>query len=195
MATATMKKKEEVSDGSALELTISRAALIGELSFAQSSVQGTTSTSIPILSNVLMETHEGNLTIKATNLDRSICTTIPATVKNHGTIAIPARKLYDYVRLLPEGNITSKALENSWVQINCGRSRTKMVGMSTVSFPTIPDAGAQAAMKVPVDSMKILISRTSFAVSREVSRYTLNGALFGYSPTQIVMGATDAPLL
>ena len=61
-----------------------------------------------------------------------------AKVKKEGSCTIPARKLHDYVKLLPDADITIKLLENHWISIRCGRSNTKMVGMARSNFPTLP---------------------------------------------------------
>ncbi len=79
--------------------------------------------------------------ITATDLDQSIRTSCAAKVKKPGSCTIPARKLYDYIRLLGDGDISIKLLENHWVQIRAGRSNTRMVGMARANFP----AGARVS--------------------------------------------------
>ena len=100
-------------------------------------------TTIPILSNFLLEAGaagaEDRLTIMATDLDQSIRTSCAAKVKTPGSCTMPARKLYDYIKLLPDGDISIKLMENHWVQIRSGRSNTKMVGMARANFPQVPE--------------------------------------------------------
>src|SRR6266705_5607778 len=103
-----------------LEITVSRAELLRELTAAQSVVER--KTTIPILSNFLFEAADDKLTITATDLDLSLRTSCDIKVKKEGSCTIPARKLYDYVKLLPDADITIKLLENNWVSIRCGRS-------------------------------------------------------------------------
>lgn len=173
-----------------LEIAVNRDALLAELSFAQSVAE--TKTTIPILSSILLEVGENGVTITATDLDRSIVTSVPAKIRRPGAVAIPARKLYDYTKLLPSGvELTIKALENNWVQIRAGRSNTKMVALGRSNFPCLNTIGNQAMFKLPVGTMKLLLSQSAFAVSREESRYTLNGALFGLEPEKLYMVATD----
>ena len=102
-----------------LEITVSRAELLRELTAAQSVVER--KTTIPILSNFLFEAADDRLTITATDLDQSLKTSCAAKVKKPGACTIPARKLYDYIRLLPEGEISIKLMDNHWVQIRAGR--------------------------------------------------------------------------
>ena len=112
-------------------------------------------------------------------------------MKKEGSCTIPARKLYDYVRLLPDGDISIKMLENHWVQIRSGRSNTKMVGMARANFPAVPNFPAAGAVKLPAHVLRTMINKTIFAISSEESRYTLNGALMVLKPESITMVATD----
>ncbi len=120
-----------------LEITVSRAELLRELTAAQSVVER--KTTIPILSNFLFEAADDRLTITATDLDQSIRTSCAAKVKKPGACTIPARKLFDYIKLLPEGDISIKLMDNHWVQIRAGRSNTKMVGMARANFPQVAE--------------------------------------------------------
>lgn len=173
----------------AMEISISKADLLRELTATQGVVER--KTTIPILSNFLFEAGANSLTITATDLDLSLRTSCPAKVKKEGSCTIPARKLYDYVKLLPEGDISIKTLENHWVAIRSGRSNTKMVGMARANFPALPNFPTTATAKIPADALRTLIAKTIFAVSNEESRYTLNGALMVLKPESITMVATD----
>jgi DNA polymerase III subunit beta len=177
-----------------LEISVSRAELLRELTAAQSVVER--KTTIPILSNFLFEATEGEngsgrLTITATDLDQSVRTSCAAKVKKPGACTIPARKLYDYIRLLPEGEISIKLMDNHWVQIRAGRSNTKMVGMARANFPAVAEFPATGGFKLSAASLKNMISKTIFAISNEESRYTLNGALLVLKAESMAMVATD----
>jgi DNA polymerase III subunit beta len=177
-----------------MEISVSRQDLVRELSATQSVVER--KTTIPILSNFLLEAGVGEgspdrLSITATDLDQSIRTSCPAKVKKPGACTIPARKLFDYVKLLPDGDISIKLMENHWVQIRSGRSNTKMVGMARANFPQVPEFPENGLTKLSVLSMKSMISKTIFAISNEESRYTLNGALLILKAESLSMVATD----
>jgi DNA polymerase-3 subunit beta len=172
-----------------LEITVSRAELLRELTAAQSVVER--KTTIPILSNFLFEATEGKLTITATDLDQSLKTSCSAKVKKAGACTIPARKLFDYIKLLPEGDISMKLMDNHWVQIKAGRSNTKMVGMARANFPQVPEFPEAGAFKINAASLKNMIAKTIFAISNEESRYTLNGALLVLKAESMAMVATD----
>jgi len=175
--------------GTALDITVSKFELLKELTATQGVVER--KTTIPILSNFLFEAAKDRLMITATDLDLSLRTSCTAKVKREGACTIPARRLYDYVKLLPDGDITIKLLENHWVNIRSGRSNTKMVGMARSNFPGVPTFPATGSVKIPAPTLQAMISRTIFAISSEESRYTLNGGLMVLKPESITMVATD----
>ena len=181
--------EKPVASGAAMEITVSRQDLVKELTATQSVVER--KTTIPILSNFLIEAEDGRLNITATDLDQAIRTSTEAKVKKAGACTIPARKLYDYVKLLPDGEISIKLLENHWVQIRSGRSNTKMVGMARANYPQVPEFPTVTATSISSLALKTLINRTIFAISNEESRYTLNGALLVIKAESLAMVATD----
>ncbi|MGB7148280.1 MAG: DNA polymerase III subunit beta [Terriglobales bacterium] len=172
-----------------MEITVSKFELLRELTATQGVVER--KTTIPILSNYLFEASGDKLSLTATDLDLSLRTSCNAKVKKDGSCTIPARKLHDYVKLLPDADITIRLLENHWVSIRCGRSNTKMVGMAKSNFPGLPVFPAAGAIKIPAAVLRSMIAKTGFAIASEESRYTLNGALMVLKPESITMVATD----
>jgi DNA polymerase-3 subunit beta len=189
MPTVETEQEKPVAQGAGMEIIVSRQNLVRELTATQSVVER--KTTIPILSNFLIEADGDLLNITATDLDQAIRTSTEVKVKKPGACTIPARKLYDYVKLLPDGDISIKLLDNHWVQIRCGRSNTKMVGMARANYPQVPEFPAVAATSITAASLKTLIARTIFAISNEESRYTLNGALLILKAESLAMVATD----
>ena len=177
------------TQGSVMEISISRQDLLRELTATQGVVER--KTTIPILSNFLIEAEGDSVVITATDLDQSIKTSCPAKVKKAGSCTIPARKLYDYIKLLPDGDISIKLMDNHWIQIRCGRSNTKMVGMARANFPQVPEFPQASVSSLPAASLRNSISKTIFAISNEESRYTLNGALLILKAESLAMVATD----
>src|ERR1044071_7798262 len=175
--------------GTTMEISVSKNDLLKELTATQGVVER--QTTIPILSNFLFEAGGDKLSITATDLDLGLRTACPAKVKKEGSCTIPARKLYDYVKLLPEGDISIKTMENHWVQIRSGRSNTKMVGMARANYPQLPVFPIAGVIKLPASILRTLIAKTIFAISNEESRYTQNGALMVLKPESIIMVATD----
>ena len=172
-----------------MEITVSKFELLRELTATQGVVER--KTTIPILSNYLLEAAADKLSLTATDLDLSLRTSCNAKVKKEGACTIPARKLYDYVKLLPDADITIRLLENHWVSIRCGRSNTKMVGMARSNFPGLPVFPSAGVIKIPAAVLRSMIAKTGFAIASEESRYTLNGALMVLKPESITMVATD----
>jgi DNA polymerase-3 subunit beta len=171
-----------------MEFTVSKADLVRELSLSQGVVEK--KTTIPILSNVLLEARGDRLFLTATDLELGLRTSCPARIRKEGSGTIPARKLLDYVRLLPDADITVKFLENHWANFSCGRSRTRIAGMSRESFPELP-AMPEVIAEIPVKQLSAMITRTMFAISMEESRFTLNGALLLLGDKMLTMVATD----
>jgi DNA polymerase-3 subunit beta len=171
-----------------MEFTVSKADLVRELGLSQGVVEK--KTTIPILSNVLLEAHGDRVTLTATDLELGIRCSCPARVKKEGAGTIPARKLLEYVRLLPDADLTVKFLENHWASLTCGRSKTKIAGMSRDSFPELPTTPAVIA-EIPSKQFASMIQRTVFAISMEESRFTLNGALLLLKDEKATMVATD----
>src|SRR5947209_18656516 len=105
-----------------MEFVVSKSDLVRELGLSQGVVEK--KTTIPILSNVLLEAAGDRITLTATDLELGIRCSCPARVKKEGSGTVPAKKLLDYVRRLPEGDLTMKFLEYHWANITAGRART-----------------------------------------------------------------------
>jgi DNA polymerase-3 subunit beta len=172
----------------AMEFSVTKSALLDELSTTQGVVER--KTTIPILSNLLVEASGSQLAITATDLELSIRTSCEAKIKKEGAGTIPAKKLLELVRLLPEGEIKFKLLDNHWMEIVCDRKKYKLVGMAKENFPALP-AMPHTLVKVPASVLGSLIAKTKFAISMEESRYTLNGGLLILKPDTLAMVATD----
>ncbi len=171
-----------------MEFSVKKFDLLEELNLTQGVVER--KTTIPILSNLLCEASGNRLTITATDLELSIRTSCEAKVKKEGAGTIPAKKLLELVRLLPEEEIKFKLLENHYVQVTCDRKSYKLIGMSKENFPALPNF-PHALVQIPAKLLAGLIAKTTFAISLEESRYTLNGALLVLKPGSVTMVATD----
>ena len=171
-----------------MEFTISKSDLVRELGLTQGVVEKRTT--IPILSNILIEASQDRITLTATDLELGIRCGCAAQVKKPGSGTIPAKRLLDYVRLLPDADIQMKFGDNQWVSIVCGRSRTRIAGMSRESYPELPEMSDKIA-EIPAALLASMIGQTIFSISNEESRFTLNGALLVLKPDSMVMVATD----
>jgi DNA polymerase-3 subunit beta len=171
-----------------MEFTVRKFDLLQELTLIQGVVER--KTTIPILANVLVRAEGGELRIAATDLEiglKSVCvskTTVP------GTITLPAKRLYEIVRALPDKEIKVKRGEANWITLTCGSSRFRIAGLPQDDFPALAEPKS-ALVKIPAGALAKLITRTIFAISTEDSKYTLSGALLLLKPGSITMVATD----
>ena len=171
-----------------MEFSVSKTDFVRELGLTQGVVEK--KTTIPILSNILVETDHDQVWLTATDLELGIRCACPARIKKEGAGTIPARRLLDYVRLLPDADLQVKLAENQWASFVCGRSRTRIAGMSRESFPELPQMPEPLA-EIPLSVLSRMVANTIFAISAEESRFTLNGALLILKDTGLVMVATD----
>jgi len=171
-----------------MEFTVRKFDLLQELTLIQGVVER--KTTIPILANVLVKAEGGELRIAATDLEiglKSVCaskTTVP------GTVTLPAKRLYEIVRALPDKEIKFKRGEANWVSVTCGSSRFRIAGLPQEDFPALAEPKSTLGM-IPSEVLAKLITRTIFAISTEDSKFTLSGALLLLKPGSITMVATD----
>ena len=158
-----------------MKLTIERAALLKSLAHVQSVVERRTT--IPILSNVMMEAGEGALSLTATDMDIAIVEKVTAEVDQAGAVTAPAHTLYDIVRKLPEGAQVALAHggDGGRLTLNAGRSRFTLACLPASEFPMMAGGDLPHCFDLPAGELRALIDRTSFAISTEETRYYLNG--------------------
>ena len=158
-----------------MKLTIERAALLRALGHVQSVVERRNT--IPILSNVMLDARDGNLSLTATDMEIAIVETVPAEVATAGATTAPAHTLYDIVRKLPDGaqiGIETDA-EAGQLNLKAGRARFKLGTLDTAEFPAMSDGDLPTGFVVSAQDFRSLIDRTRFAISSEETRYYLNG--------------------
>ena len=174
-----------------MEFSVQRVDLLKELTLSQGVVER--KTTIPILSNILLEASEDTLRLTATDLELGIRSSCPAKVKKGGATTAPAKKLFDYVRQLEEAEISLKVVESpsgGALQLTSGRSHVRIAGLARENFPVLPAYPGKMAV-IPPPILAQMIRRTAFAISSEESRYTLNAALMILKPETLTMVATD----
>lgn len=172
-----------------LQLKIKKTDFQKELGFVQAVVERRTT--IPILSNILIESTDSGIVIYGTDLDISLRTECPAEVQSHGSVTIQARKLFEIVRNLPDSDIHLREQENNRVNLQCERARFKITGLPKENFPNIPKFG-EPKLVIPGGVFKVFIERTIFATTQEESRYALSGVQMEVLPDNTLrMVATD----
>lgn len=171
-----------------MEFKVRKFDLLQELTLIQGIVER--KTTIPILANALFSAEEGRLGIIATDLELGLKSTCEAKITASGTVTLPAKRLYEIVRALPDKEIRFKQGEGSWVTVTCGSSRFRIAGLPKEDFPELP-AVKDKGLQLPVKTITELITRTIYAISTEDSKYTFSGALLVLKPESMTMVATD----
>jgi len=169
-------------------LTITRQNLRAGLAPVSASVP--TKTTLPVLSNVLIETDNNSVWISGTNLDVSIRVRVPADVEQPGAITVPGKKLQEITRELAEDLVRFR-VEREQLEIECGLSCFKLLGMASDEFPSFPAIDFSTGWKLSEASLRKLIQATAFAVSDEESRPILKGVLWELGESEMSMVATN----
>ena len=158
-----------------MKLTIERAALLKALGHVQSVVERRNT--IPILSNVKLETGEGRLNLNATDMDLDIVDSTAAEISAPGATTAPAHTLYDIVRKLPEGSqVEMETGEgDGQLTLRSGRSRFTLTCLPTEEFPVMAGGEMPHSFNLAAGELRSIIDRTRFAISTEETRYYLNG--------------------
>ena len=172
-----------------MKFTITREKLHEGLGAVAASVP--TKTTLPVLSNILMEASKDGLKLSGTDLDLSVSTTIPASVDQEGATTLPARKLVEIVKELPNAAIRVTSSGEQRVQIECGKSKFKLLGLARDEFPAFPTVKFEGGWKVAAKDLQKLIGHVAFAASTEESRPILNGVLWELRPDRMRMVATN----
>ena len=148
---------------------------------------------IPVLSNILLETDVENTSIKlvATNLEVGMSTVLPASEVTEGSITIPAQKIFEILRELPDSALTLTVDDSNWISLDCSKANFKLAGLPRTDFPELPALPSQDMIVFPQAIFKEMIGKTAFAVSHDESRYALTGVLFSISEQELSMVATD----
>jgi DNA polymerase-3 subunit beta len=148
-------------------------------------------TTLPILSNILLEATKDGIRLSGTDLDIAVSTTVAASVDQEGAITLPARKLVEIVRELPSAAIRLTASGEQRVTIECGRSKFRLLGLPREEFPAFPGVKFEGGWRAPAKDLQKLIAHVAFAASTEESRPILNGVLWELRPERMRMVATN----
>ena len=146
---------------------------------------------LPILSHLLLETKKDALQVTGTDLEVGITTTVQAEVSEEGAISVPAKRLHDLLKELPNEALQIQAKKNQQLSLSCGKGSFKIVGLAREEFPRLPSAAGQESVVIDQGVLQAMISMTAFSVSRDESRYVLTGTLFCVKDGWLRLVATD----
>jgi DNA polymerase III subunit beta len=171
-----------------MELVVGKNALLRELQLFQGIVER--KNTIPILANVLMEAKGNEVRMLATDLEVALRSRCDASVAKGGALTLPAKKLYEIVKALPETDVRIEEDKNG-VKVAADRFDSRMQTLPREDFPTLPEASGTARATLPSAALRQMIAKTQFAITGEDTRYFLNGAKFVLKPESLTLVATD----
>jgi DNA polymerase-3 subunit beta len=171
-----------------MELVVRKTDLLRELQLFQGIVER--KNTIPILANVLIEANGDSVRMLATDLEVGLRSSCQASVAKSGSLTLPAKKLYEIVKALPETDVRIEE-DKSGVKVAADRFDSRMQTLPREDFPTLPDGTGKYTAALPRDVLKQMISKTQFAITGEDTRYFLNGALFIQAADSMSLVSTD----
>ena len=172
-----------------MKLTFEKDDLLHTLQVLQSVASGRTT--LPILSNVLIQAADGKIECIATDLEVGIKIKVEGIIQEDGAITISAKKLADIVKELPENKpIHLVTTANDRVEITCGDGVYKIIGLSDEEFPQLPAIDGDS-LTIDGETLRNILHKTEFAAATEDVRYFLNGLYFNFLPDRLEVVATD----
>ena len=172
-----------------MKFTISREVLLQPLSQVVGVVERRQT--LPVLANFLLVARDSHLTVTGTDMEVELISSIPADISQDGEITIPARKLVDIVKALPDGANSSFNIQNEKATLSAGRSRFTLATLPASEFPATDQVESLENIAVSEESLKTMMDKTSFAMANQDVRYYLNGLLFDFTSQQLRAIATD----
>ena len=172
-----------------MEFVINKSDLVHELQTVTGVVEKRAT--LPILANLLIEAKDGKLMMGASDLEVTIRGSVPATVVEEGSVTLPAGKLHEIARSLPDSEVKFKLMDRNRVAISCERTKYRIAGQPRDEFPNFPEVDVDSGVEVPGRAMRDLIERVAFSITTEDPRYSLNGALFLLENGKLTLVATD----
>jgi DNA polymerase-3 subunit beta len=171
-----------------MKFTISKPAFQDLLQVVLSAVPS--KSTLPILSNVLIQADKEGLTLMATDLDISIRTKGEAEVKTAGSVTVPAKRIGEIVRELPDTDVHVE-LKDKKIHLACGNGSFVIVCMDPEDFPQLPQVDADKTVSLDTDILEKAVRRTAYAVSSDESRQMLTGVLLQFKGGELRMVGTD----
>ncbi|MBC7362278.1 MAG: DNA polymerase III subunit beta [Candidatus Aminicenantes bacterium] len=171
-----------------MKFSTSKNNIINELGLLQGIVEKRTT--MPILSNVLMKAEKGRVEIMGTDLEVGLRTYFEAEVKEEGLAAVNGRKLFDFIKLLPEDQDIDFIKKDDHLIVKCGESEIKIVTASEDDFPPIQECNFEKNISFSLNDFKEMIDCVFYAITQE-QRYYLSGALLSIKNNQLELVSTD----
>ncbi len=172
-----------------MKFSVSKEKLLAGLQTVQNVVS--TRTTLPILSNVLLQAEGDQLRLTTTDLDVGVSGAITAQIERPGATTLPARRLANIVRELPAAEIIVDVDSKNVASIRCGQSFFKILGLPEEEFPPLPKQTDARTFTISQQILRDALKKTSYAISTDETRYVLNGILFSFKENKLTLVATD----
>ncbi len=172
-----------------MKFTISREVFLQPLSQVIGVVERRQT--LPVLANFLLAARDGDLTVTGTDMEVELISYVSADISQDGEITVPARKLLDIVKALPDGSKINFSVSDDKATLSTGRSRFTLSTLPASEFPATDQVETLENILVAESTLKKMIDKTSFAMANQDVRYYLNGLLFDFSGQQLSAVATD----
>jgi DNA polymerase III subunit beta len=176
-----------------MKVTVDKDVLIKGIDTIQNVISA--KTTLPILSNFLLETQKDTLRLTATDLNIGISCVIPVDIQEPGLITIPTRRFSNIIKELSDNKIVINSKKNNIVIIETTSCQFKIIGLPAEEFPKLPEFKDKEVIELEQSLLKQMLNHTSFAVSLDESRYILNGIMFKIHQNNITLVATDGKRL
>jgi DNA polymerase-3 subunit beta len=171
-----------------MDIVVRKSDLANALARVQGIVEK--KNTVPILSSVLLEAYGSELAISATDLELFLRSRYPVQIAREGVVTAPAKKLFEIVRELPEGDVRLIAGDKGWLKIEMGKTKFKVMSLPKDDFPALPAGQEGEKIEIPPALLAEAIEKTAFAMSHDQTRQSLNGILLEVAP----VGGDEADL-
>lgn len=173
-----------------MQIVCSKTELLKGIQTVQSAVS--TKSTLPVLSNILLETKSNQLKLASTDLEVGVKCFIRAEVVKDGALTIPAKTFGDFVRMLSEDQeIKIHTEDTNRIEIRCGKTRCVLLGLPKEDFPIFPEFPEEKSITLEAKTLQEMIKKTAFSTSTDETRYILNGIYFSLDKGTARMVATD----
>ena len=146
---------------------------------------------LPVLSNLLLQVSGNQLSMTGTDLEVELIGRLEVVTPEDGEITVPARKLVDICREIPEKADIEFSLNENRLQIRSGRFRSTLSTLPAVDFPSVDQSSPEMTAELESKSFKKLLDQTAFAMAQQDVRYYLNGMLWEVAGNKLRAVATD----
>ena len=172
-----------------MKLRVSREALLKPLQQVAGVVERRQT--LPVLSNVLLQVEGNQLSLTGTDLEVEMVARVALLESENGEVTVPARKLMDICRELPEKAEIELTLSGQKMSIKAGRFRSTLSTLPAADFPAVDNSMVELSIEIEAKSLKRILDRTAFAMAQQDVRYFLNGMLIELGGSYVRTVATD----